>query len=48
MAEEVRGRRFTGTLVIGDGKAALRDLSQLMDLELGRSGDGYRLEPRER
>lgn len=48
VAKEVRGRRFTGTLVIGDGKAALRDLSQLMDLELGRSGDGYRLEPRER
>ncbi|KPL66789.1 hypothetical protein SZ64_00920 [Erythrobacter sp. SG61-1L] len=48
VAKSLRGRRFTGTLVIRDGEAALRDLSQLMDLELGRSGDGYRLQPRTR
>ncbi|WP_336980749.1 FecR family protein [Altererythrobacter fulvus] len=48
VADSVRTRRFTGTLVIHDGEAALRDLSQLMDLELGRSGDGYRLESGQR
>ena len=48
VAGDLGDRRFTGTLVIGDGKTALRDLSQLMDLELGRSGDGYRLERRAR
>lgn len=36
-------RQFSGTLVIGNGEAALRDLSQLMDLELGRGAGGYRL-----
>jgi transmembrane sensor len=45
VAENLEDRHFTGTLVIGDGKSALRDLSQLMGLGLGRSGDGYRLEP---
>ncbi len=48
VAENLGGRRFTGTLVIGDGQAALRDLSQLMDLELSRSGGGYRLDSRSR
>lgn len=37
------GRQFSGTLAIGNGDAALRDLSQLMGLELGRDGRGYRL-----
>jgi transmembrane sensor len=48
VADKLGDRHFTGTLVIRDREAALRDLSQLMDLELGRSGDGYRLEPRAR
>ncbi|WP_054530738.1 FecR domain-containing protein [Erythrobacter sp. SG61-1L] len=48
VADNARNRRFTGTLVIQDGETALRDLSQLMDLELGRSGKGYRLEVRNR
>jgi len=43
MPESLRDRPFSGTLVIGDGKTALRDLSQVMDLELGRDAGGYRL-----
>ncbi len=47
MPDTLRDRQFSGTLVIGDGKAALRDLSQLMGLELGSSAGAYRLgEPR--
>ena len=38
-------RRFSGTLAIGDGQAALIDLAQVMGLRLRRSGAGYRLEP---
>jgi len=38
-------RRFSGTLSIGDGQAALRDLAQLMGLELHSVDGGYRLEP---
>lgn len=38
-------RRFSGTLFIGDGDSAIRDLAQLMELDLHRSGDTYRLEP---
>jgi len=45
VADNLGDRHFTGTLVIGDGKTALRDLSQLMDLEVGGSGGNYRLEP---
>lgn len=38
-------RQFSGTLALGDGEAALRDLSQLMGLRLVRGPDGdYRLE----
>jgi transmembrane sensor len=36
--------RFSGTLFIGDGDTAIRDLAQLMALELRRDGDAYRLE----
>jgi transmembrane sensor len=43
VADEVATRQFSGTLVIGDGQAALRDLSRLMDLRLDRSAGGYRL-----
>ncbi len=45
---QLRDRRFSGTLVIGDGQAALRDLAQLMGLELRRDGVGYRLVPASR
>jgi transmembrane sensor len=38
-------RRFSGTLFIGDGDSAIRDLAQLMELEVHRDGDAYRLEP---
>ena len=44
VAHNLSDRHFTGTLVIGDGEAALRDLSQLMGIELDRSGRVYRLE----
>jgi transmembrane sensor len=40
----LRGRRFSGTLVIGDGDAALRDLAQVMDLRLGGRAGAWRLE----
>ncbi len=36
-------RRFSGTLSIRDGDSAVRDLAQLMGLELSRSHGGYRL-----
>lgn len=39
-------RRFSGTLVIGDGEAAVRDLSQVMQLSLHRDDGGYRLDRR--
>lgn len=44
MPDNLRDRQFSGTLVIGDGKAALRDLSQLMGLELGSDAGAYRLD----
>lgn len=44
VADDVAARQFSGTLVVGDGQAAIRDLSRLMGLRLGRSGDGYRLD----
>jgi transmembrane sensor len=37
------GRRFSGTLSIQDGHSAVRDLAQLMGLELSRGADAYRL-----
>jgi transmembrane sensor len=46
MADELRGRQFSGTLVIGDGEAALRDLSQVLGLALDRDSGGYRLRQR--
>lgn len=44
VADAVAARQFSGTLIIGDGQAALRDLSRLMGLRLDRRNDGYRLE----
>jgi len=38
-------RRFSGTLFIGNGESAIRDLAQLMALEVHRDGSAYRLEP---
>lgn len=43
VAAPLRDRQFSGTLVIGDGEAALRDLSSLMQLELGGGAGAYRL-----
>lgn len=37
-------RHFSGSLFIGNGESAVRDLAQLMQLELVRDGSGYRLE----
>jgi transmembrane sensor len=37
-------RRFSGTLVIGDGDAALRDLAQVMGLRLGGRAGAWHLE----
>lgn len=48
LGQELRDQQFSGTLVIGNGEAALRDLSQLMGLELHRGAGGYRLDQRER
>jgi transmembrane sensor len=41
--EDVGRRLFSGTLSIDDGNTAVRDLSQLMGLELVRGRSGYRL-----
>jgi len=41
-------RRFSGTLVISDGEAAVRDLSQVMELSLDSDAGGYRLSERNR
>lgn len=38
-------RRFSGSLFIGDGDAAVRDLAELMQLRLRRDGAVWRLEP---
>lgn len=46
--EAVAGRRFSGTLITGNGKAAARDLSELMGLALVAGVDGYRLRERAR
>ncbi len=48
LSDALRDRRFSGTLVVGNGEAAIRDLSQVMGLELGREPDGYRLDQRQR
>jgi transmembrane sensor len=43
IADAVAARRFSGTLMVDNGEAALRDFSRLMDLQLDRSADGYHL-----
>lgn len=42
----LRNRRFSGTLIVDDGDAALRDLVQLMGLRLDGAPGGWRLQPR--
>lgn len=42
----LRDRRFSGTLIVDDGDAALRDLVQLMGLRLGGSHGAWTVEPR--
>ncbi len=43
---ELLSRRFSGTLIIGNGIEASRDLAQLMGLALVREHGGLRLAPR--
>ncbi|MDR2856989.1 MAG: FecR domain-containing protein [Novosphingobium sp.] len=43
VAPSLRHREFSGTLVTGNGEVALRDLSQLMGLELAGGRGSYRL-----
>lgn len=40
----LRNRRFSGTLIVDDGNAALRDLAQLMGLRLSGRAGAWRLE----
>lgn len=46
--QAVAERRFSGTLITGNGQAAARDLSELMGLALVTGADGYRLRERTR
>ena len=43
VAPALRNRQFSGTLVIDDGEAAMRDLSRLMDVDLRRGAAGMEL-----
>ncbi|MGD9472585.1 MAG: FecR family protein [Novosphingobium sp.] len=43
VAQSLRNRQFSGTLVIGNGEAALRDLTQLMGIGLRSGPDGVML-----
>lgn len=44
--ESLRDRTFSGTLVINNGDAAVRDLAQLIGLGLAGAAGDYRIEPR--
>jgi transmembrane sensor len=48
VAPSLRDREFSGTFVIGDGEAALRDLSRLMGLSVAQHSGRYRLDERHR
>lgn len=48
LPDSLRNRHFAGSLIINDGDAAIRDLAEVMDLELGRSGGVYSLRERNR
>ncbi len=44
MPDAIGDRRFSGTLTVGDGNAALRDLAQVMGLRLDGRAGAWRLE----
>lgn len=44
LAAGLEDRRFSGTLALGNGQSAVRDLAQLVGLELHAAGSGYRLD----
>lgn len=46
VADSLQNEKFSGTLAVGDKEAALRDLSQLMDVQLDRDASGYILSGR--
>jgi transmembrane sensor len=48
VAPALRDREFSGTFVIGNGETGLRDLAQLMGLELSNRHGGYVLDERRR
>lgn len=48
VASPLQDRNFSGTLIVKDGKAALRDLTQLMGLGISGSDGAYRIGPPER
>lgn len=48
VADELKRRRFSGTLTIGNGQKALANLAEIMGLGVGRSGNTYRLVPASR
>lgn len=45
VADELGGRRFSGTLAINDGHKTLSDLAEIMRLDIHRDSRGYRLVP---
>jgi transmembrane sensor len=48
LPEDLQSRHFSGSLIISDGDAAIRDLAQVMDIPLDRTVHGYRLGERSR
>ncbi len=48
VADQLKRRRFSGTLTIGNGQKSLADLAQIMGLGVDRSGGAYRLVPAKR
>jgi transmembrane sensor len=42
MPDSLQSRRFSGSLIISNGEAAIRDLAQVMGLPLDRTGKSYR------
>jgi transmembrane sensor len=46
VADSLQDEKFSGTLAVGDKEAALRDLSQLMGVQLDRDDSGYILSRR--
>lgn len=48
VSQPLQDRRFSGTLIVGNGETALRDLSQLMDISIVGGDGAYRLVARQR